>query len=124
VGVKDRPKADRWGPQVLDIDTAWRMLWEAGKGLCCPPGVWGVGGSSAGNPVFDGPVGVSVIPSPLLVSGMELVRQRGRRGQSAGSTSPQLGGHDKYDPRRPRRQMVTHAAIRGLRRRTVWSRRA
>ena len=79
MGVKDRPKADRWGPQVLDIDTAWRMLWEAGKGLCCPPGVWGVGGSSAGNPVFDGPVGVSVIPSPLLVSGMELVRQRGRR---------------------------------------------
>jgi hypothetical protein len=55
-----------------------------------------------------------------LRGGMELVRQRGRRGQSEGATSPQVGVMTSTT-RADRGDTVDHATIRGswVRRRTV-----
>src|SRR3954452_24476829 len=76
------------------------MIFGAEKGLVGPSsGGGGVGGSSAGCPgARQVPVGLSVIPSPPVVGGMEF----GATARSAGSISrgdlATGGGHDSARP--------------------------
>src|SRR3954464_15862847 len=80
------------------------MIFGAEKGLVGPSsGGGGGGGSSGGCPgARQVPVGLSVIPSPPVVGGMEF----GATARSAGSIRrgdlAMGGGHDSGDPRRPR----------------------